>query len=60
MRIHECRGGHARVTLRTGAAMKAFAPCNLLEEPAAEPQQATEITTALRPFEIQTFKIWVR
>lgn len=60
VRIHECRGSHTRVTLRTGAAMKAFAPCNLLEEPAAEPQQATEITTALRPFEIQTFKIWVR
>ena len=60
LRIHECRGSHTSVTLCPSFEMAAYAPCNLLEETIAEKQNACKITSRLRPFEIQTFKIWVK
>ena len=60
LRIHECRGSHTSVTLCPTAEMAAYAPCNLLEETIAKKQNACKITSRLRPFEIQTFKIWVK
>ena len=60
LRIHECRGSHTSVVLRPSFEMKAYAPCNLLEEIINEKQNAYQIMSKLRPFEIQTFKIWVK
>ena len=60
VRIHECRGGHAEAELVPGVAMTAWQPCNLLEEVSGERVEASTIRTSLRPFEIQTFKIWTR
>lgn len=59
VRVHECRGARAEAELVPGFAMKAYAPCNLLEQTSSEPVQAGSIRTTLRPFEIQTFKVWV-
>ena len=60
LRIHECRGSHTSVVLRPSFEMKAYAPCNLLEEIINEKQNAYQIMSKFRPFEIQTFKIWVK
>lgn len=60
IRVHECRGGHADVELTTGFDMQAYAPCNLLEEVGGEKIEATSIKTHLKPFQIQTFKVWTK
>ena len=57
VRIHECRGAQAEVELVPGFTMKAYAPCNLLEEQQGEWVEASTIKTVLRPFQIQTFKV---
>lgn len=58
VRVHECRGGRTSATLCPGFAMKAYAPCNLLEETEGEPIAAERIEMQLHPFEIRTFKVW--
>ena len=60
VRIHECRGARAEAELLPGFAVKAYAPCNLLEEQSGEKVEAESIKTVLRPFEIQTFKVWTK
>ena len=60
VRIHECRGSHAEVELVPGFAIKAYAPCNLLEEQQGEWVEASTIKTTLRPFQLQTFKLLPR
>ena len=59
LRIHECRGGHHKLEITSDFGIKAFAPCNLLEENFAEPFSGSRISTEIKPFEIQTFKLWV-
>lgn len=60
LRIHECRGGHASAELTPGFAIKAYAPCNLLEETTGSRMEADSIRVVLSPFQIQTFKIWTK
>ena len=60
LRVHECRGGHAVAELKPGFEIKAYAPCNLLEEQTGDRVEAASIQTALHPFEIQTFKVWTK
>ena len=60
VRIHECRGGQADVELVPGFDIRAYAPCNLLEEPEGDAVEAKTIRTRLRPFQIQTFKVWTK
>ena len=57
VRVHECRGGHAKTMLRPSFGMAACVPCNLLEEPAGEATAGDAIEVELRPFEIKTFRI---
>lgn len=60
VRIHECRGSHARAELLSGLPIAAYQPCNLLEEPLGEKISDSSIQTCLHPFEIQTFRVWTR
>ena len=60
LRVHECRGGQADAELIPGFPMKAYAPCNLLEEQTGDAVEAASIRTRLRPFQIQTFKVWTK
>ena len=60
LRVHECRGGHAVAELKPGFEIKAYAPCNLLEEQTGDRVESATICAALRPFEIQTYKIWTK
>lgn len=60
VRIHECRGSHARAELLSGLPITAYQPCNLLEEPLGEKISGASIQTCLHPFEIQTFRVWTR
>ena len=57
IRFHECRGGHTRIELMPTFKAISFTPCNLLEEPVGESIVSDTLNTALRPFEIQTWKI---
>jgi len=58
LRIHECRGGRHKLKITSGFGIKAFVPCNLLEENLADPVHESEIMAEIKPFEIQTFKLW--
>ena len=58
LRIHECRGGRHKLAITSDFGIKAFAPCNLLEENLDNPACASEIATEIKPFEIKTFKLW--
>jgi len=58
VRIHECRGGRHDIKISSDFGIKAFAPCNLLEENIAEPIKGNEISAEIKPFEIKTFKLW--
>lgn len=58
LRVHECRGAHCKVRITSDYGMKSFAACNLLEENLETPIKGNCISTAFRPFEIKSFKIW--
>jgi alpha-mannosidase len=60
VRLHECRGGRGPLKLTTGFPLRAFVPCNLLEENIAEPVEVESIQDELKPFEIKTYKLWWR
>ena len=55
--LHECMGGRARLELTSDYPIRAYAPCNLLEEYETKTEGAT-ISTDFRPFEIKCFRIW--
>ena len=58
VRLHECRGGRHKLKITSDFGIKAFVPCNLLEENLSEPVEQNAILTEIKPFEIQTFKLW--
>lgn len=60
VRIHECRGAHAEVELVPGFAIKAYAPCNLLEEQQDDWVEGDAIKATLTPFQIHTYKVWTK
>lgn len=58
VRIHECRGQHTSAELIPGFGIKAWAPCNLLEEQTGDRVESDTVKAALTPFQIRTFRIW--
>ena len=57
--MHECMGGNARVKLTLADPVKAYAPCNLLEN-YSEVTEGNELCISFRPFEIKCFRIFFR
>ena len=55
--LHECTGGRAKVTLTSDYPIRAYAPCNLLEEYETK-TEGTQICADFRPFEIKCFRVW--
>lgn len=60
LRIHECRGSRGALTITSDYPLRAWAPCNLLEEALGEQREGNMIHTEIKPFEIQTYKLWFR
>ena len=56
--LHECAGGRARVKIASDYGIKAYAPCNLLEE-YEEKQSGSAFEAAFGPFEIKCYRIWL-
>lgn len=59
VRIHECRGSRTKFTLRSEYPVKKVVPCNLLEHPTGDQILGAEVSGALRPFEIRTYKLYL-
>ena len=57
LRLHECRGGKARVNISSDYDVSSFTPCNLLEEPTGEEFNGNGICADFNPFEIKSFII---
>ena len=55
--LHECLGGRACAELTSDYPIRAYAPCNLLEEYETK-TEGTAICADFRPFEIKCFRIW--
>lgn len=58
VRIHECRGARCKARITSHYGVKGYTPCNLLEQDTGEKTSAAEFTAQLKPFEIQTYKLW--
>ena len=58
VRMHEALGARCSATIASDYAIKAYAPCNLLEENTGDVCQGNGISAEFRPFEIKTYKIW--
>ena len=60
VRLYECKQYRSNaVTIRFGQAIRKAVECNLLEEDEAPVKyQGYQLTFAIKPFEIKTFKIW--
>ena len=59
VRIHECRGSRVKFTLASDYPVKRIVPCNLLEHPTGEEISGAAVTDTLRPFQIQTYKLYL-
>lgn len=59
VRLHECRGGSAKVRLSSDFPVKKLVPCNLLEHDCEEAVEGPEIIFNITPFEIKTFKVYL-
>lgn len=59
VRMHECRGGHEKVTLSSEFPVRKIVPCNLLEHDSGEPVNANSLEMSLHPFEIKTLKLYL-
>ena len=57
LRVHECHGGRAPVTITSDFGIQAFALCNILEEEQEAWQTGDRIQTVLKPFEIRNYKV---
>lgn len=61
VRLHECRGARHRVSLGSAYNLRAFAPCNLLEENLAQPTPVNRIFEIdIKPFEIKVFRLHIQ
>ena len=60
LRVHEAFGGTRSLRITSDLDLIAYAPCNLLEEETGEKITADAIDLTLKPFEIQTLKVWFR
>jgi len=56
--MHECTGGRASAVLTSDYAIRAYAPCNLLEEYDGK-TEADTIRADFGPFEIKCYRIWM-
>lgn len=59
VRLHECRGGTANITLSSEYPVKKFVPCNLLEHDCGEAVEGNAVTFTTKPFQIHTYKMYV-
>ena len=59
VRLHECRGGRAKVTLSSEYPVTQYVPCNLLEHDCGEAVFGKTIDFEVKPFEIKTFKMYL-
>ncbi len=55
IRLHECRGGKANVSITSDYGIKAYTPSNLLEEPIGDAVNSDAIEACFNPFEIKSF-----
>ena len=55
IRLHECRGGKANVSITSDYGIKAYAPSDLLENPIGDNVNSDTIETHFDPFEIKSF-----
>lgn len=58
VRLHECRGSRAEVTLTSEFPVKRIVPCNLLEHDCGEAVEGAEVEFVAKPFEICNFKLY--
>ena len=59
VRLHECLGGSRRAVLSSEFPVKRIVPCNLLEHDSGVAVEGAEVSFALHPFEIRTFKMYL-
>ncbi len=57
VRCHECRGKNTEVRIYLNGKRADIVRCNLLEEPEGKTEEASEISTVLKPFEIRSYRI---
>ena len=60
VRLHECRGSRAKFTLSSEYPVVKMVPCNLLEHATGDEIYSAGVSDVLRPFEIRTYKLWLR
>ena len=60
VRVHECRGSRAKFTLTSEYPVEKILPCNLLEHPVGEEILRSGVSDVLRPFEIRTYKLYLK
>lgn len=60
VRLHECFGGRHMITMRSEFPVKRIIPCNLLEHDCGNPVDGSEIEFHIKPFEIKTFKLYIK
>lgn len=59
VRLHECRGGKEKITLKSDYPVKRIVPCNLLEHDCGEAVDGASVEFVVKPFEIRTFKLYL-
>ena len=59
VRFHQYRGGRAKVQLTSDYPVERMIPCNLLEHDCGAPIFGNTVDCILRPFEIQTWKLYI-
>lgn len=57
LRFHECFGGTEKIRITSDFGIKAFTPCDLLEQPLGETVEADAICRTVRPFEIVNYVV---
>lgn len=60
VRLHECRGGRSRVTLRSEYEVTRMVPCNLIEHDCGEAISGNCVEFVMKPFEIRTWKLYLK
>lgn len=60
VRVHECRGATRRFVISSEKEVRRWVVCDLLEQEIGERQEKEQICGTLHPFELRTFKIWLK
>lgn len=59
IRMHECRGGSAKVQFSSDYAIQKIVPCNILEHDCGEAVSGSQMDLSFKPFEIKSFKLYL-